>query len=329
MRMASEKSTFEVVLASILGASAVLIVWGTLDAWQLAEFERVARVKVAGTTGRSDLTWYAADRAAAWSVGDQAPPTLEAINTICRGRSIVPTLGGRLSEFSGIQQLLLLSAAIGLLSLIAVLCGRQLAAWRTRDRLDQRLWSHPIIRNAISRSLVPSVRVGCLAAALAATVVWYAEFDRNADFTFESRNATIQPHQLLQLLIVVGMCSLAIGARNWRVAVSNAMKPGRNPRAVVCCRCGYSLEGLSTKTCPECGEVQSAKPFRVRHVWRSPVVWVSLALLASLVTAGVWNAGRSLGALSGVKFATPSAAAVWRWITVRSHTDHRGNSGVR
>ena len=87
MRMALAKSTFEVVLASILGASAVLIVWGTLDAWQLAEFERVARVKVAGTTGRSDLTWYAADRAAAWSVGDQAPATLDAIDTVCRGHN--------------------------------------------------------------------------------------------------------------------------------------------------------------------------------------------------------------------------------------------------
>lgn len=302
----------------MLGAGGVLVVWGTLDAWQLTEFERVARVEMTGTKCRDDLTWYAADRAAAGSAGAQAPSPRRAIDIVYRDHKILPTLTGWLGKASATQQFLLLSAGIGLVSMIAVLCGRGVAAWRARDRFDQRLWSHPIIREALARSFGPCTRIGCLTAALAAAGVWYAEFDRNADFPFESNNFQIQSHQLQETMAITAMLAFALAVRDWRVALSKAMTPGGHPHAAVCRHCGYPLDGLSSKKCPECGMDQAAKSYPANQWRRSHMVWVTLVLLAAMAAAGVRSSGRSMGALSGIKFAMPNATGLWRWFTLRS-----------
>lgn len=294
-------------LACAVGTLSVLVVWGCLGSWQISAWVRAHRAYVCGTRELADLTMYAADRSAAWTVGDVASPLEFSPDVLIRSQQVLPRVVAR-SDVSAITGWSLLFFGIGTTATIGVSVGALFARQWIVRKYEREILNDPHIRATTKTAHWKATRHACLSAGACAACAWFCLFDRSALRDNVDDLLDIPMPALCVLLLLLIVSSSVITFFSVHRAVSSLIASDCFVHARLCNRCRYPRAGIVAKICPECGTPAAQAEPSLRSFGGVPILLLSLAIIAC-IGISAYRDNRRFGW---------NTTGPLRWITLRS-----------
>ncbi len=302
-------------LLLILAAISTPVVYSSLTGWQWRLWLQVRRTYLEGTQDAGDLSPYLTDRAAAAGSGNhegwvclQDAGTLAVIEhakTRMWGPVTLP-----IDESSTRGETLMIAAQsllAGLVVCSGVFIGCFLAFVGRRSPAQRVNLRHPVSQERVKAALAKSLLLLALIQPVVALCIWYVGFDRSGD----RRAVAAAFNPTAQELCLAGCVSIIVAAFTTRLILRRTLqqlcRDTTGKAADVCPNCGYSLLGLGSRRCPECGGVA----IRQSGVFgKKLAVCIVLVVLAGIAAGGlVLNSTERGWRIVGA----------WHWTTLRSH----------